>query len=89
MNATPRDRVATPAEFARLLAALPLDDALPYALAGYAMGRRAEIVRLRWRDVDLEVGAIEWGVSEHARKSRAARRVVPAGRPLRILLKRA
>jgi integrase len=89
MNATPRDRVATPAEFARLLAALPLEDALPYALAGYAMGRRAQIVRLRWRDVDLDVGAIEWGVAEDARKSRAARRVVPAVRLLRIPLKRA
>ena len=72
MNATPRDRVATPAEFVRLLAALPLDDALPYALAGYAMGRRGQIVRLRWRDVDLDVGAIEWGVTEEARKSREA-----------------
>lgn len=89
MNATPRDRVATPAEFARLLAALPLDDALPYALAGYAMGRRGQIVRLRWQDVDLDIGAIEWGVMEEARKSRAARRVVPAVRPLRALLKRA
>ena len=89
MDATPRDRVATPAEFAVLLAALPLDDALPYALAGYAMGRRAQIVRLRWRDVDLHVGAVEWGVEEAARKSRAARRVVPAVRPLNALLKRA
>jgi integrase len=89
MNATPRDRVATPADFARLMAALPLEDALPYALAGYAMGRRAQIVRLRWREVDLDVGAIEWGVAEEARKSRAAQRVVPAVRPLRILLKRA
>jgi integrase len=89
MNATPRDRVATPAEFARLLAALPLDDALPYALAGYAMGRRGQIVRLRWQNVDLDVGAIEWGVTEDARKSRAARRVVPTVRPLRAILKRA
>jgi integrase len=89
MNATPRERVATPAEFAQLLASLPLDDALPYALAGYGMGRRGQIVRLRWRDVDLEIGAIEWGVDEDARKSRAARRVVPAVRPLKALLKRA
>src|SRR5215218_10991765 len=69
MDATPRDRVATPAEFARLLAALPLDDALPYALAGYAMGRRSQIVRLRWRDVELDIGVVEWGVEESARKS--------------------
>ena len=58
-------------------------------LAGFAMGRRGQIVRLRWRDVDLDVGAIEWGVEEAARKSRAARRVLPAVKPLRTLLKRA
>jgi integrase len=89
MNATPRNRVATPAEFAALLAALELEDALPYALAGYAMGRLAQIQRLRWREVDLRVGAIEWGLQEEARKSAAARRVVPTVRPLLALLKRA
>jgi len=26
------------------------------------MGRRAQIVRLRWEDCDLKLGAIEWGV---------------------------
>ena len=35
MDATPIERVASPADFADLLAALPLDKALPYALAGY------------------------------------------------------
>src|SRR4051794_6700003 len=53
------------------------------------MGRRAQIVRLRWRDADLQVGAVEWGVEESARKSRAVRRVVPVVRPLIVLLKRA
>jgi len=38
------------------------------------MGRRGQFVRLRWRDIDLDVGAIEWGVTEKARKSRAAAR---------------
>jgi integrase len=52
-----------------------------------SMGRRGQIVRLRWRDIDLDVGAIEWGVTEKARKSRAARRAVPAVRPLRAILK--
>ena len=89
MNATPRERVATPREFAALLAALELEDALPYALAAYAMGRLAQIQRLRWRDVDLRLGALEWGVQEEARKSPAARRVVPAVKPLLSLLKRA
>jgi integrase len=89
MNATARDRVATPKEFQALLVALEIDDALPYALAGYGMGRRAQIQRLRWRDVDLRVGAIEWGIEQEARKSGAARRVVPTVKPLRTLLKRA
>jgi integrase len=88
INATPRDRVATPTEFAALLGALEIEDALPYALAGYAMGRRAQIQRLRWRDVDLGIGAIEWGIEPDARKSRAAQRVVPTVKPLLTLLKR-
>ena len=62
MNATRRDRIATPSEFAVLLAALESEDALPYALAGYGMGRRAQIQYLRWRDVGLRLGLIEWGV---------------------------
>ncbi len=48
MNATPIERVASPAEFAQLLAALPLEMALPYALAGYGMGRRVQIIHLDW-----------------------------------------
>jgi len=42
---------------------LSLQLALPYALAAYGVGRRAQIVRLRWTNVDLAIGAIEWGVS--------------------------
>ena len=89
MDATPIERVASPAEFAALLAALPLDRALPYALAGYGMGRRAQIVRLCWQDVDLKVGAIEWGLEWEARKYEASRRVVPTVAPLLAMLKRA
>lgn len=89
MDATPIERVASPAEFANLLAALPLENALPYALAGYGMGRRAQIVRLRWEELDLRVGAIEWGVEWEARKYEASRRVVPAVQPLLAMLKRA
>jgi integrase len=88
MDATPIERVASPAEFVRLLAVLPKEDALPYALAGHAMGRRAQIVRLRWQDVDLNVGALEWGVEWEARKYDASRRVVPTVPPLLALLKR-
>lgn len=88
MDATPVERVASPAEFAQLLAALEPQDALPYALAGYAMGRRAQVVRVRWPEVDLKVGALEWGVEWEARKYEASRRVVPIVPPLLVLLKR-
>jgi site-specific recombinase XerD len=54
IDATPRDRVATPAEFTRLLSTLPVEDALPFALAGYATARRQEICVLDWRHVYLK-----------------------------------
>lgn len=89
MDAKPIERVASPAEFARLLDALELGDALAYGLAGYAMGRASQIVRLRWQDIDLQIGAVEWGVEWEARKYEASRRVVPTVPPLLMLLKRA
>lgn len=88
MNASRIERVASPEEFERLLAALPIDLALPYALAGYGMGRRAQVIRLRWKDVDMNIGAIEWGVEWEARKYDASRRVVPVMPPLLALLRR-
>ena len=88
MDAKPIERVASPAEFAELLDALPLDLALPYALAGYGMVRRAQIIRLRWTDVELDLGAIESGVEWEARKYEASRHVVPTVAPLLALLKR-
>lgn len=88
MDATPIERVASPAEFAQLIAVLPLEVGLPYALAGYGMGRRAQIIRLRWSDVDLDGGAIEWGVEWEARKYDASRRIVPTVPQLLALLKR-
>jgi site-specific recombinase XerD len=36
MDATPIERVASPAEFAKLIAALPLELGLPYALAPFS-----------------------------------------------------
>lgn len=89
MNATRIERVASPGEFARLLSALEPQDSLPYALAGYAMGRNAQIVRLRWQEVELSVAALEWGVEWEARKYDASHRVVPIVPPLLALLKRA
>jgi integrase len=88
MAAEPVERVASPAEFAGLLAALPLEDALPYALAGYGMGRRQQVLLLRWREVDLTVGAVEWGVEWEAAKYEASRRVVPCVPPLHTMLRR-
>lgn len=88
MNATPRDRVATPSEMEQLLAALHPADALPYALAAYATARRAEIRHARVEDVDLELGVIYLGVDERGRKSRAAQRAVPIVKPLAIILRR-
>jgi integrase len=52
------------------------------------MGRRAQIIRLRWPEVDLDIGAIEWGVEWEARKYDASHRVVPTVAPLLALLKR-
>lgn len=88
MNAKRIERVADPVEFSELIAALPLDLGVPYGLAGYGMGRRAQIVRLRWNELDLDSAVIEWGVEWEARKYEASRRVVPIVPPLLSLLKR-
>jgi len=87
MDATPRDRVARVQEMARLLGALPVDDALPFAIAAYATARRAEIRHALVGDVDLDLGLIYLGMDERGRKSRAARRAVPLARPLRRILR--
>lgn len=75
---TPRDRIATPAEMAALLAALPEPDRLPLALAAYAGARRQEIRRLRWRDVDLDAGVIHLEADRDG-KTRAATRTLGIG----------
>jgi integrase len=89
MAGTPRDRVATPAEFAGLLSKLPVGDALPYALAGYATARHQEIRVLDWRHVDLTLGAVELAADEEGRKPGGSWRVVPLVKPALTLLKRA
>jgi integrase len=89
MDATPRDRVATPAEFSTLLEALPLEDALPYALAAYATARHQEIRVLDWREVDLKLGAVELAADEEGRKPGGSWRVAPLVKPLRAMLRRA
>lgn len=78
-----RDRIATPGEFAILLKQLCPENALPWALAGYGTARLQEIQALEWPEVDLERGVILLAGDEEARKSEAARRIVPIARPLR------
>jgi integrase len=81
--------VATPHELSRLLGALDVSDVLPFAIAAYAGGRRAEIRHARIDDVDLKLGVIYLGVDERGRKSRAAQRAVPLAKPLKIIVRRA
>jgi integrase len=89
MDAKPRDRVATPEEFAALLAAIKLADALPWGLAGYATARKQEIRVLDWSHVDLQLGAIELAADEEGRKPGGSWRVVPLVKPLKRMLRAA
>jgi integrase len=81
-----RDRVATPGEFAFLLSKLESADALPYALAGYGTARSQEIRALEWPEVDFEHDLMLLADDEEARKSEAARRIVPQVGALRARL---
>jgi integrase len=84
-----RDRVASPEEAAKLLAALPERDRALWATALYGGLRRGELQALRWEDVDLAKGVIRveraWDVREGEiePKSRAGRRTVPIAAALR------
>lgn len=58
-GATARDRIATPEEAAKLVAALPdPHDRALWATALYAGLRRGELMGLRWADVDFEARLI-------------------------------
>lgn len=70
MNAQPRERVASPREFAQLLSVFEIENALPLALAAYATARRQELRLLRWGDVDLDGGAVRLGADSSGRKDR-------------------
>lgn len=78
-----RDRVATPGEFAHLLTQLEPEDALPWALAAYGTARSQEVRALEWPEVDLEHDVVLLADDDEARKSEAARRIVPMVKPLR------
>ncbi len=88
-----RERIASPEEAERLLAALPERDRPIWATALYAGLRRGELMALRWRDVDLANGVIRieraYDDKQHVQiepKSRAGRRTVPIVGALRDVL---
>ena len=78
-----RDRIASPDEALRLLAALPARDRALWATAFYAGLRRGELQALLWQDVDLAGGTIAVTASWDRKagrvgpKSRAGARTVP------------
>jgi integrase len=79
-------RIATPGEFVELLACIPEEDALAWAIAGYATARHQEIEVLDWTDVNFTENAILLAGDDAARKSEAARRIVPMVKQLRVRL---
>ena len=88
-----RDRIASPEEAQRLLAALPDRDRPVWATALYAGLRRGELMALQWEDVDLASGVIrvERAYDDKERleiepKSRAGLRAVPIVGALRDVL---
>jgi integrase len=82
-DASGEHRIATPGEFAHLLDQLAAEDALPWALAGYGSARAQEIEYLDWPEVDFGANALLLAADEEAKKSEAARRIVPMVRQLR------
>lgn len=83
LDSEERDRVATPGEFVVLLDALDPQDALPWAIAAYGTARLQEIQVLEWPEVDFEHDVMLLASDEDARKSEAARRIVPLVKSLR------
>src|SRR5262249_1777120 len=87
-----RDRIASPAEAAALIAALPEADRAFWATAFYSGLRLGELRALRWEDIDLANGVIRversWDKVEGPiePKSRAGRRSVPIAGVLRDYL---
>lgn len=82
-DASGEHRIATPGEFAHLLDQLAPEDALPWALAGYGSARAQEIEYLDWPEVDFDNDVLLLAADEEAKKSEAARRIVPMVRQLR------
>jgi integrase len=87
-----RERIASPAEAAALIAALRPEDRALWGCAFYAGLRRGELRALVWADIDLANGVIRversmdgYGAAGEP-KSRAGRRTVPLVAALRDLL---
>ena len=85
-----RDRIVSPEEAAKLLAALPEEDRPLWATALYAGLRRGELLALRFEDIDFAAGVmrVERSFDPVARKfvapkSRAGIRTVPIPTVLR------
>jgi integrase len=87
-----RDRIASPDEAGKLLAALPAGDRALWATAMYGGLRLGELQALRWEDVDLAAGRLRversWDPVEGVidPKSKAGRRTVPIAAVLRDFL---
>jgi len=87
-----RDRIASPAEAASLIEALPRGDRALWATAMYAGLRRGELMALRWEDIDLGAGLVRversWDAKEGfiEPKSAVGRRTVPIASVLRDYL---
>jgi integrase len=84
-----RDRIASPAEAAKLIAAVPERDRALWATAMYAGLRCGELQALRVKNIDLAGGVIHveqaWDAKEEfvTPKSRAGRRRIPIAGILR------
>lgn len=91
-DSKPRERAASVAEAADLLAALPVEHRALWAVAFYAGLRRGELRGLRWSDIDDSVTEIRvqrgWDEieGEIAPKSAKGVRRVPVAGALRLIL---
>lgn len=88
-----RDRIATPQEAAKLVAALEVEERAAFGLAVYGGLRAGELLALDWSSVDLGRGVVRvtrgWDHGSGrfiAPKSKAARREVPIVERLSVLL---
>jgi integrase len=92
VDSRPRERAASPAEAAALLAALAAEDRALWATAFYAGLRRGELRALRWSDLDEALTEIRvshgWDEveGEIAPKSEKGIRRVPIAGALRLIL---